>query len=141
MNRTDDLALLVGRCCIAALFIPDGFGKLMNFSRFAASLAGSGLPFPEAWAAAAIFAALGGGIAVLLGIQVRWAALLLVAFVVIATALNHRYWEFADEARRRANAGQFWKNVSLVGGLLFLHVAGAGRYRLSLGRDKASTRR
>jgi putative oxidoreductase len=71
---------------------------------------------------------------VLLGIQVRWAALLLLAFVVIATALSHRYWEFADETRRRANTGQFWKDVSLIGGLLFLHVAGAGRYRLGIGR-------
>jgi putative oxidoreductase len=134
MSRTDDFALLIGRCCVAALFIPDGVGKVMNFSRFAASLAQHHLPFPELWAIAGIVVALGGGIAVLLGIQVRWAALLLLAFVVIATALSHRYWELADVARRRANAGQFWKNVSLIGGLLFLHVAGAGRYRLGIGR-------
>ena len=134
------MALLVGRCCVAALFIPDGVGKLMNFTRFAASLAGHHLPFPEAWAVAGIVAALGGGIAVLLGIQVRWAALLLAAFVVVATALSHRYWEFADEARRQANSGQFWKNVSLFGGLLFLYVAGAGRYRLGSNRQTTGAR-
>ncbi|HTI87698.1 MAG TPA: DoxX family protein [Alphaproteobacteria bacterium] len=87
--------------CVAALFIPDGFGKLMNFSRFTASLAQHQLPFPELWAAAGIVIALGGGIAVLLGIQVRWAARLLLAFVIIATALSHRYREIAEEVRRR----------------------------------------
>jgi putative oxidoreductase len=138
MSRTDDLALLVGRCCVAGLFIPDGVGKLMNFTRFAESLARHDLPFPQLWAVAGIVAALGGGIAVVLGIQVRWAALLLAAFVLIATALSHRYWEVADEARRRAQSGQFWKNVALFGGLLFLHVAGAGRYRVPHWRRSAS---
>ena len=43
LNRTDDLALLMGRVFVAALFLPHGFHKLMNFWSFAASLGVEGL--------------------------------------------------------------------------------------------------
>src|SRR5215211_7135999 len=38
LSRTDDLALLMGRVFVAALFLPHGFHKLMTFCTFAASL-------------------------------------------------------------------------------------------------------
>ena len=50
MNRSDDMACLVGRLFIAALLLPAGLQKLMHFSKFAASVASKGLPFPKLWA-------------------------------------------------------------------------------------------
>ena len=48
LNRTDDLALLMGRVFVAALFLPHGFHKLMNFWSFAASLGAKGVPYSNA---------------------------------------------------------------------------------------------
>jgi putative oxidoreductase len=138
--KTDDLALLLGRITVGVLFIPDGLDKLLHFGRFADSLARRGLPFPDAWAAAGIVADLGGSIAVLIGFEVRWAALALIAFVAMASALSHRYWEVADPAQHRAQAAQFYKNLALIGGLLFLHVAGAGAYSLDAWRARKARR-
>jgi putative oxidoreductase len=141
MAKTDDLALLIGRCGIAALFIPDGFDKLAHFARFADSLARRGLPFPDIWAVAGIVSDLGGAIAVLIGFEVRWASLMMIAFVAMASALSHRYWEVADVAARRTQEGQFYKNLALIGGFLFLHVAGAGAYSVDAWRRRRMVRR
>jgi putative oxidoreductase len=50
VNRSDNMACLLGRLFIAALLLPTGLQKLMNFSKFAASVASKGLPFPKVWA-------------------------------------------------------------------------------------------
>jgi putative oxidoreductase len=130
MVRSDDVALLIGRLTIALLYLPSGFGKLIGFSAFAGVLAGKGLPVPEAWAAVAVACEFGGALLVLIGFQVRWAALAMVAFTIMAAILSHRYWTMPDAAVAAANRLHFYKDLALAGGLLFLHVAGAGRFSL-----------
>jgi hypothetical protein len=43
LSQADDLALLMGRVFVAALFLPHGFHKLMTFWSFAASLGAKGV--------------------------------------------------------------------------------------------------
>ena len=125
MDRTNDTLLLVGRLLMAAMFLPSGIGKLMGFTAFAASLATKGLPFPMFWAVAAITIEILAAIALIIGCYTRPAALALIAFVIMATATTHRYWEFAEPARRIQEI-MFSKNIGLIGGLLFYMVNGAG---------------
>jgi putative oxidoreductase len=130
MARSDDFALLIGRVAIALLFLPSGFGKLIGFFGFAASLAGKGLPVPAAWAAVAVLCEFGGSLCVLIGFKTRWAALAMAAFAVMAAILGHPYWTMSDPAAAAANHTQFFKDLALAGGLLFLHVAGGGRFSI-----------
>jgi putative oxidoreductase len=131
VTHWEDVALLVARLAIVALFLPAGLGKLIHFSSFAASLAdktiwaGVPLPFPRVFAGLAVLAELGGSLLLLGGIFARWAALLLVAFVFMATLTSHRYWE-AQPPARQAQQMNFYKNVAIAGGLLGLFVAGPG---------------
>jgi putative oxidoreductase len=53
-----------------------------------------------------------------------------VIFLLVATFSSHRYWEFADAAARRAQDGNFYKNMSMLGGLFALFVCGPGRLSL-----------
>src|SRR5712675_465909 len=122
MDRANDLALLLGRFLMAALFLPSGISKALGFSSFAASLAAKGLPYPEVWAAAAVAIEVLGPIALILGVAPRWTSLALIAFVIMATATTHRYWEFADAAARRAQEVNFYKNAGILAGLLFYFV-------------------
>ncbi len=131
MNPANDALLLLGRLLMAALFLPSGVGKAMNFAPFAASLADKGLPYADAWAAAAVAAEVLGPIALILGVLPSWTALLLIAFVATATGLSHRYWEFADAAARRGQEINFYKNVGVVAGLLFYSVSGAGNWSIA----------
>ena len=70
-----------------------------------------------------------GGILIVTGLRTREASLLMVLFVIVATGISHRYWEFADAARRTQET-QFFKNLSIIGGFLLLFAAGAGRFSL-----------
>jgi putative oxidoreductase len=131
MNRANDALLLLGRLLMAALFLPSGVAKAMSFSPFAASLADKGLPYADAWAAAAVAAEILGPIALILGVLPSWTALLLIVFVATATGLSHRYWEFADAAARRGQEINFYKNIAVVAGLLFYSVSGAGSWSIA----------
>ncbi len=67
LSRGEDLALLMGRLFVAALFLPSGFHKLMTFSAFAASLKAKGLPFAVLWAAVMVAAEVLGPLALIIG--------------------------------------------------------------------------
>src|SRR5439155_12338745 len=114
MDRINDGALLLGRLLLAALFLPSGISKLLGFAGFAASLGTKGLPYPEAWAAAAVAIEVLGPNALILGVAPRWTALALIAFVIMATATSHRYWEFTEAAARRAQEVNFYKNAGVL---------------------------
>src|ERR1700704_2141368 len=131
MDRANDLVLLIGRLLMAALFLPSGISKLLGFSGFAASLATKGLPYPEALAAGAVAIEVLGPIALVLGFLPRWTAVILIAFVIMASATTHRYWEFADAAARRAQEVNFFKNIGVIAGLLFYFVSGPGGWTLA----------
>ena len=125
--RHADVLALIGRLCIGALFLPDAYGKITNFSNFAASLGPKGLPFPTVWAVLAIIAVGFGAIGTILGYRVRLAAVLLIAFCVMANATSHQFWAL-EGATRMAQYSAFIKNTALIGGLIFLWIHGGGRF-------------
>ena len=129
-TKADDaLLLLLGRIFIAWIFIPSGLRKLMNIEGFAASLTERGVPMAElmAWVGGGV--ELIGGLAVLLGVHVRFAAVLMILFTLAAALIAHRFWEFEMPARQTQQS-QFFKNLAIIGGYVFLIVSGGGRYCL-----------
>jgi putative oxidoreductase len=77
-----------------------------------------------------------GGLLILVGFQTRWAASVLIIFVVLTLIFAHPFWTFEGPSRA-ANQVQFYKNLAIIGALLFLIVLGPGRYSLDnrLGRS------
>jgi putative oxidoreductase len=124
-----DLALLIGRVALAALFIPAGLSKLTDVGAFAASLEKRGVPLADVLAPIGAAVEFFAGIAVLIGFQTRAAAVLMVLFTVAATLIAHRFWEF-DGAARATQQSAFFKNLAIVGGYLVLMVSGGGRYSI-----------
>lgn len=125
-ERGEGIFLLLGRLGIAALYLPSGFGKLSNAAGFAGYLAAHGLS-----GGALVLAYIAGlieflgALAILLGFQTRLAAALLCIFTIIAAFIGHPYWS-ADEASRMMQYINFWKDVAIAGGLLFLFIHGSG---------------
>ena len=62
----------------------------------------------------------GGGAMLALGRVPRLAALALAASLVPTTAAAHQYWTIEDPAARAQQKIHFWKNASLLGGLLLV---------------------
>ena len=128
-GRTEDVILLLGRVALGAIFVKSGIQKLMTLGVFAATLASRGVPQSAIWAAIGATVECVGGILIVTGFKTRPASLLMITFVIVATAISHRYWEFADAARR-AQESQFFKNLSIIGGFMLLFVTGSGRFGL-----------
>jgi putative oxidoreductase len=124
-----DSLLLLGRLAIGVIFVESGFGKLMNLDGFAAGLGERGLPLPGVLALVGAAVEFFAGVAAVIGFKARYAALLLVAFTIAATLIAHRFWDF-EEASMRMQQIQFFKNIAITGGFLFLFVSGAGRFSL-----------
>ncbi len=127
--RVSNTVLLVGRLAMGIIFFQSGFAKLTGLGAFIGSLGNRGVPFPDFWGPVGAISEFTGGALIILGLGTRYAAALIVLFVIIATAISHRYWEFAEPARR-LQQGQFYKNLAITGGALFLFICGAGRFSL-----------
>jgi putative oxidoreductase len=138
MDRVNDTFLLIGRLLIAALFLSAGIPKAMQGygGGFANYLGSLGVPYAEIVGVIAVAVEVLVPVALILGLWPRLSALLLIAFIVIATGLAHRFWEF-PAAAQQAQMTSFLKNIAIIGGLLLYYVSGPGAWSLS-GRSRSA---
>jgi putative oxidoreductase len=123
-----DVILLIGRIFLGWIFVRSGYGKIFDIPAYAATFPARGLPTFLAYIA--VPAEFFGGIALILGLATRYLVLVMVIFMLVATFSSHRYWEFTDVAVRRAQDSSFYKNIAMLGGLLFLFVGSLGRFSI-----------
>jgi putative oxidoreductase len=137
-ERARDEAILVARILLIALFLVFGWGKLTDYSGTAGYMARAGAPLPSVAALVAIVVEVPVALAVALGVWTRPLALLLALYTLGTALIGHPFWTM-EGAARYANAINFYKNVSIIGGFLLLYVTGAGRYSVDarLGRSDA----
>jgi putative oxidoreductase len=120
-----DLLLLVGRVLVASVFVLTA----TTFSPNAAYLTGLHYPAPEFWSVIAIVVEWVIGATLVFGLATRYGAALALAYVVVAVATAHRYWEF-PQAQQGVQYIFFTKDLSILGGLVVLFVTGGGRYSI-----------
>ena len=113
---------------IGLIFVLGGWPKLLHFQATVARLTERGIPEFLAYLAPPVEFL--GGLALVLGFLTPYAAILVLLFTIVATATSHRFWEFTDPAQYRAQNTNFWKNISMMGGILLLWVTAGGRYSL-----------
>ena len=121
-----DAIWLLARIFIGGIFVYSGFGKLTGLEGFAASLAKNGVPMAHVMAVVGAAVELFGGLAIVLGLQTRYAALLMAAFTISATLISHRFWELQDAAALKQQSVHFMKNLAILGAFLLLFVQGGG---------------
>jgi putative oxidoreductase len=120
----NDIALLIGRILIAALFLVASYNKLKGLGGSAAYFTKLGIPAPSVAAPVVAAFELIAGILVLAGFKTRYVALAIAIFVVVAALTAHT--NFADGNQ----LNHFMKNLAIAGGALALFVAGAGAYSM-----------
>jgi len=134
MNALDNLAQryapLIGRILLALLFIISGYGKIGGFAQTAGYMASKGLPMAEVLLVLTILIELGGGLMILVGWQARWAALVLFLWLIPVTMVFHNYWG-VDAAQMRNQFNHFFKNLCIMGGMLYVVAHGSGPFSLS----------
>jgi putative oxidoreductase len=106
------------------------YGAMMNFAGSLSYFTSLKLPAPALFAWTALVLELVISACMILGIGTRYAAILLFVFVVVATAIGHRYWEYPAGPQQIGQYNNFLKNISILGGALAIFVTGAGRFSL-----------
>jgi len=114
----------VARPMLASIFVTGGLAAARAPGPRVQAAEKLGLPQPELMVRVNGAAMVAGGIALALGYKPRRAALLLAGTLVPTTYAGHAFWEAEDPAVRMQNEIHFFKNVSMLGGLLL--VAGEG---------------
>ena len=125
MSILEKFGPLIGRILIALLFVPSGIGKISGFSGTVAYIGSAGLPMPSVLAALTIAVEVVVGLALLVGYKTRWAALILALLTLMAAVIFHNFWA-APADQQMMQSLNFYKNLAIAGGLLFIAVHGAG---------------
>ena len=131
-----DYANALARVLISIVFIYFGF---LQFTNIAGYTANPGIlrfvhitnnvipPVVIAYLVAAID--LFGGLLILAGFKLRWAAWVLFVFVALTLFFSHAFWTMEGPARV-ANQGHFLKNLAFMGALLMIAFNNPGRCSL-----------
>jgi len=130
---------VVGRALLALMFILSGFGKLSDIQGTAGFIASGGMPAPAVLAVLVGALELLGGLALVLGYQVRLAGLALALFTVAASIVFHAYWS-VPAAQQFVTQLLFMKNMSVAGGMLLISALGAGPLSIDELRSTQSLR-
>lgn len=109
----------VGRALVGVLFLASGINKIVGFAGVAGWMNASGIPLAGLLLALTILLEIGGGLALVTGVQARWAALALALFTIPVTLIFHQFWN-AQGAEVQNQLNHFLKNVAIFGGLLAL---------------------
>jgi putative oxidoreductase len=132
LDNYRDQVLLVARILLMVLFVLFGWSKLTGFPGTAGMMAALGLPFPTAAAVIAVVCEFFVGIAVVLGFLTRPLALLLALYTLATALIGHHYWTLTGPEHME-NMVNFYKNISITGGLLLLGLTGPGKYSVDRG--------
>ncbi|OTG63860.1 DoxX family protein [Acinetobacter silvestris] len=115
----DAVLSLIARILMAYIFVVSGWGKITAYTATVSYMEAKGVS--GALLPLTILVEFGGGLALLFGLQARFAALGLAIFSLIAAVIFH------DSAE---DAISFMKNMAMTGGLFFLMLHGAGKFSL-----------
>ncbi|WP_321799585.1 DoxX family protein [Caballeronia sp. J97] len=128
-EQRKDALFLLARLLMMVLFVLFGWQKLVGFSGTVAYMGSVGAPAPTLSAIIAVVMELVVGIAIVIGFYTRPLALLLALYTLGTALIGHHYWTMTG-MEQYANMINFYKNLSIMGGLLLLAATGPGRYSL-----------
>lgn len=123
-GEIDDYLPLLARICLSAIFLWSGINKIMHPIATQVNMSAHGMPLTAFFLVAAIALEIVGGLSILLGIEPRWGAVMLVVFLIPATLIFHT--DFSTEIEQ----AMFFKNLAMLGGLLMLIQYGGGNIAL-----------
>jgi putative oxidoreductase len=119
----------LGRLLMSSLFLWSGIHKLRNPGGTAQYFANAHIPAPDVLVWVAIVIEVIGGLAILLGFKTRWAAAVLAIFCLVTAFAVHL------PAGDAGNMINFYKNLVMAGGFLYVVAYGAGG--MSIDGEKA----
>lgn len=129
LYATRNVIPLISRILLSSLFLWSGVNKILHPAETQQYMASAGMVLTGVFLVAAILIEILGGLSVLLGYKARLGALALAIFTLIATFIFHT--NLGDPIQQI----MFFKNLSILGGLLMLVQYGPGHIAWHIGRQ------
>lgn len=129
LDNQRDGFILVARILMMVLFVLFGWQKLTGFGGTVGYMASVGAPLPMLSAIIAVVVELGFGLLIAVGFFTRPIAIIFAVYTIATAFIGHRYWTLTGMDQFMAMIN-FYKNISIAGGLLLLAVTGPGRYSI-----------
>lgn len=126
MGWTSSFFMFIGRLLMAAIFLFSAYGKLMNFDGASAYMASKSLPIIPLLLGLSIVIEFVGGLSLIFGYKVRALAAILILYLIPVTFLMHDFWMTQDPMQSQNEMYHFFKNLAIIGGLLYVVSTGAG---------------
>lgn len=136
-NSSGGITSLIGRLLFAPLLLTSAFFKIVAYPAMVGYATAKGLPMANVGVAIAAGIELLGGIAILIGFQVRIVCWILFLYLIPTTFIFHNFWA-ASGAEQQNLMFHFLKNAAIMGGLLLLAAHGAGAYSVDASRKKTA---
>jgi len=130
LAHLDGYGLLVARCLLSLVFAASAYDKFRAPPEELAMLGRLHLPFPELVERGIGAFEVLGAISLISGLYARPMSLLLGLFLFIVTVVVVRFWSERDP-KRSADRNVFFSNFSIIGGCLYIAIAGPGRLALT----------
>jgi putative oxidoreductase len=121
-----DAAFLIGRILFSLVFVGSGVGHLTQTAGSAEYASYKKVPNAKLMVQLSGVFMLLGGAAVILGVWMDLAGLLLAILVLIMGLMMHRFWEESDPQTKQSEMAMFMKNVSIAGAGLIIAAIGWG---------------
>lgn len=126
MKWLQSLGMFLGRLAIGALFILSAFGKITQWDGTVQFMAAKGMTMIPLFLLLSILVELLGGLSLVFGYKCRWAATVLLLYLIPVTGIFHDFWN-VDEADKQLQIIMFMKNLAIFGGLLYVACCGSGK--------------
>jgi len=131
MTSNSSSLSLVGRLLLAAMFLLSGINKVADPQGTQQYMAAMGMTWMTGlFYIGAIVVELGGALSLLLGYRARIGAWVLTLFMIPTTLIFHTH--FGDPNQMI----HFLKNLSIMGGLLYVAAYGAGALSMDAGLER-----
>ncbi|MGB2602928.1 MAG: DoxX family protein [Candidatus Sulfotelmatobacter sp.] len=120
--------VLLGRFLFVLIFLMSGPRHFL--SQTIAYAAAQGVPMASIAVPFSGLLAFLGGLSILLGYRAKIGAWLIVLFLAGVTPMMHKFWAVTDPMMYQMQFVMFMKNVSMMGGALFISQLGSGPWSL-----------
>lgn len=111
---------MIGRWCIAAIFIFSGIGKVMAWDLAVESMQRVGIMhMTEALCAASVFIEIFAGLSFAFGMRPKLSGSILALFLAAMTYYFHDFWNIEDLSKKELQMVAFLNNLAIFGGLLY----------------------
>lgn len=132
LSILDNTALVIGRVLFVSVFcFQDAiYNKIIYANRSYQYITHMGLPMPRLLLILTVIFEIIAGVMIITGFKAKWGALFIFCFTLLATLIFHRFWTYAAPAEYQNQLNHFMKNLSIMGGALFIMVFGVGDFVL-----------